>query len=82
MSQTDTFLDLQAEDNLSIVDKMAGPNVSFIQRFLEFPLLYNGYLGTSEIGSQYGLIWRSTKEVSFIWRSNDTPPLYGDFTEH
>ncbi len=27
------FLDLRGEDNLSIVDKMAGPNVSFIQRF-------------------------------------------------
>ncbi len=26
------FLDLREEDNLSIVDKMAGPNVSFIQR--------------------------------------------------
>ncbi len=26
-----TFLDLREEDNLSIVDKMAGPNVSFIQ---------------------------------------------------
>ncbi len=28
-----TFLDLQEEDNLSIVDQIAGPNVSFIQRF-------------------------------------------------
>ncbi len=25
--------DLREEDNLSIVDKMAGPNVSFIRRF-------------------------------------------------
>ncbi len=25
-----TYLDLQEEDNLSIVDKTAGPNVSFI----------------------------------------------------
>ncbi len=28
-----TFLDLREEDNLSIVDKMAGPKVSFIPRF-------------------------------------------------
>ncbi len=28
-----TFLDLREEDNLFIVDEMAGPNVSFIQRF-------------------------------------------------
>ncbi len=28
----DTFLDHQEEDNLSIVDDMAGSNVSFIQR--------------------------------------------------
>ncbi len=28
-----TFLDLREEDNLSIVDETAGPNVSFIGRF-------------------------------------------------
>ncbi len=28
----DTFIDLREEDNLSIVDKTAGPDVSFIQR--------------------------------------------------
>ena len=27
------FLNLQEEDNLSTVDKMAGPNASFIRRF-------------------------------------------------
>ncbi len=27
------FLDFREEDNLSIVDKRAGPKVSFIQRF-------------------------------------------------
>ena len=27
-----TFLDLREEDSLSIVDKMAGPNVSYIRR--------------------------------------------------
>ncbi len=41
MSQNDHFLkpylDLREEDNLSIVDKMAGPNVSFIQRL---PCIY------------------------------------------
>ncbi len=31
MHSNNTFLDLQKEDNLSIVDKMAGPNVSFIR---------------------------------------------------
>ncbi len=33
-----TFLDLREEDNLSIVDEMADPNVSFIQRFHRSPL--------------------------------------------
>ncbi len=32
-NRCNTLLDLREEDNLSIVDEMAGPKVSFIQRF-------------------------------------------------
>ncbi len=37
-----TFLDLREEDNLSIVDKTAGPNVSFIQDSIQLDLLIRG----------------------------------------
>ncbi len=47
-----TFLDLREEDNLSIVDKMTGPKVSFIQRHSQLAgilIINNTSVGLSRI---------------------------------
>ncbi len=71
------------EDNLSIVDKMAGPNVSFIQRLHCRPLrigqlLYDGQNGcTHAFGSIYTYTWTNNHTQYCLCLRSDIQKIHG-----